>query len=310
MIEAMRITLGDLRFDALAAGPAGGEPVLLPEFADCWHPNMQALAGAGYCAAAVEHRDYSPGARPFNVTDYAMDRLVADALGFADLLGWTTFHLIAHDWGGMVAWTLAGAHPDRLRSLSVLATLHPVALRTEAAADEAQNRRLDDIRFFRQPPGGIVEAALLANRAARMRAACGRNIPPALVDANAERLSRPCALTATLNWYRAGAEDLAVPADRITTPTIYIWGDQDAALGEGAARRTADCVDATYRFCILQGKSHWLPEQALARSHRCCLIIFVPVRGDYSDESAFHSTLAVAREGIAGAQNPDFLENQ
>jgi pimeloyl-ACP methyl ester carboxylesterase len=265
MIEAMRIKLGNLSFDALAAGPKNGEPVLLlhgwPEFADCWRQIMHALAGAGYRAVAVDQRGYSPGARPLHVTDYAMDRLIDDALGFADHQGWTTFHLVAHDWGGMVAWTLAGSHADRLRTLSVLATPHPVALSTEAAADDAQYHRLDYIRFFRQPDG-VAEAALLADGAARLRAAYGGNIPSVLVDANVERLSRPGALTATLNWYRAVTPDLAVPAGRITTPTLYIWGTKDAALGEGAARRTKDYVDGPYRFHVLEGKSHWLPEQA------------------------------------------------
>ena len=83
-----------------------------------------------------------------------------------------------------------------------------------------------------------------ASLATRLRAAYGGNIPAALVDGNVERLSRPGALNATLNWYRAVAEDLAMPAGRITTPTLYIWGAQDAALGAGAARRTADYVDA------------------------------------------------------------------
>jgi pimeloyl-ACP methyl ester carboxylesterase len=265
MIEAICITVGELIFDGLAAGPVGGEPALLlhgwPEFADCWRPIMQALAGAGYRTVAVDQRGYSQGARPFNVTDYAMDRLVADALSFADQLQWTTFHLIAHDWGGMIAWTLAGAHPNRLRSLSVLATPHPVALSTEAATDEAQYHRLDYVRFFRRP-GGVAEATLLANGAARLRAAYGGHIAPELVDANIERLSRPGTLTATLNWYRAVAEDLTVWAERISTPTLYIWGDQDAALGAGAAQRTADYVDAPYRFHILKGRSHWLPEQS------------------------------------------------
>jgi pimeloyl-ACP methyl ester carboxylesterase len=192
MITAMRIALGDLSFDALATGPEGGEPVLLlhgwPGFADCWRLIMQAPAGAGYRAVAVDQRGYSPGARPLDVTDYAMDRLVADALGFADQLGWTTFHLVAHDWGSMAALMLAGAHPERLRSLSVLATPHPVALSTESAADELQYHRLDYIRFFRQP-GGVAEVALLADGAARLRAAYGGNIPPAPVDANVERPS-------------------------------------------------------------------------------------------------------------------------
>lgn len=95
MITAMHIKLGGLSFDALAAGPEGGEPVLLlhgwPEFADCWRPIMQALAGAGYRAVAVDQRGYSPDVRPLDVADYAMDWLVADTLGFADQLGWTTF---------------------------------------------------------------------------------------------------------------------------------------------------------------------------------------------------------------------------
>ena len=82
------------------------------------------------------------------------------------------------------------------------------------------------------------------------------------MDHNVERLSQPRALTASLNWYRAAPEGLAVPAGRITTPTLYIWGDQDAALGVGAAQRTASYVDGPYRFHILKGKSHWLPEQA------------------------------------------------
>jgi pimeloyl-ACP methyl ester carboxylesterase len=265
MIEAICITVGELMFDGLAAGPGGGEPVLLlhgwPEFADCWRPIMQALAEAGYRTIAVDQRGYSPGARPFNVTDYTLDRLVADTLSFADQLQWTTFHLIGHDWGGMVAWTLAGDHPDRLRSLSVLATPHPVALSTEAATDEAQYHRLDYVRFFRQP-GGVAEAMLLANGAERLRAAYGDHIAPELVDANIERLSRPGTLTATLNWYRAVAEDLTVWAERIRTPTLYIWGDQDVALGAGAAQRTSDYVDAPYRFHILKGRSHWLPEQS------------------------------------------------
>lgn len=265
MIEAICIKVGEFVFDGLAAGPEGGEPVLLlhgwPEFADCWRPIVQALAGAGYRAVAVDQRGYSRGARPSNVADYSMDNLVADALSFADQLQWTTFHLVGHDWGGLIAWTLAGAHPNRLRSLSVLATPHPVALSTEAATDKAQYHRLDYVRFFRQP-GGIAETTLLADGAARLRAAYGDHMPSELIDANVERLSRPGALTATLNWYRAVAEDLTIWAERIRTPTLYIWGDQDAALGPTAAERTAEYVDGLYRFYILKGRSHWLPEQS------------------------------------------------
>ncbi len=264
MIKPINIRLDTMTFNALVAGPENGEPVLLlhgwPEFSDCWRPIMQQLATAGYRALAVDQRGYSPAARPEAITDYAIDLLVADALGFAEQQGWACFHLVAHDWGGVVAWALAGAHSDRLRSLAVLATPHPVALAEESTADKAQYHRLDYVRFFRQP-GGVAEMALLADGAARLRASYGGHVPVDLVDANIARLSRPGALTATLNWYRAPDDSLAVPAGRISTPTLYLWGDQDAALGEGAAKRTAAFVDAPYRFHILKGASHWLPEQ-------------------------------------------------
>jgi pimeloyl-ACP methyl ester carboxylesterase len=264
-LEALTITIDSRRYDALAAGPADGEFVLLlhgwPEFADCWTEELHALGAAGYRAVAVNQRGYSPGARPTEIADYLVEHLVADALGFAQSQGAPRFHLIAHDWGGMVAWALAGAHPDRLRSLAVLATPHPVALREAAAADEAQYHRLDYVRFF-QLPDGEAETALLADGAARLRSDYGNRIPTDLVDRNVARLSEPGALTATLNWYRGVDADFTVPAGRITVPTLYIWGSEDAALGRGAAEGTANFVDAAYDFVILDGVSHWIPEEA------------------------------------------------
>lgn len=264
-LEQLRITIGPLTYDALAAGPTGGDFVLLlhgwPEFADCWTEVLHALGAAGYRAVAVNQRGYSPGARPSEIADYLVEHLVADALGFAESQGVQRFHLIAHDWGGMVAWALASAHPDRLRSLAVLATPHPVALQQAAAADQEQYHRLDYVRFF-QLPDGAAEEALLADGAARLRGDYGDRIPAELVANNVRRLAEPGALTATLNWYRGVDANFTVPAGRISVPTLYIWGSADAALGRGAAERTADFVDAPYDFVVLDGVSHWIPEEA------------------------------------------------
>ncbi|GAA2839516.1 alpha/beta fold hydrolase [Crossiella cryophila] len=264
MIEHLTLANGPHRHTAIAAGPADGELVLLlhgwPEFADCWTEHVRALAAAGYRAVAVDQRGYAPGARPPGITDYTVPLLVADALSFADTLGAARFHLIAHDWGGLVAWALASAHPERLRSLSVLATPHPVALREQQETDPDQHSRLDYVRFF-QLPDGQAEASLLAEDAARLRAAYEGKVDGDLVARNVRRLSEPGALTATLNWYRAVDEKLTIPAGRIRTPTLYLWGSADRALGRGAALRTAEFVDAPYRLEILPGASHWLPEE-------------------------------------------------
>jgi len=264
-LEELTINVGPHRYDALAAGPRDGDFVLLlhgwPEFASSWTEELHALADAGYRAVAVDQRGYSPGARPSEITDYSVEHLVDDALAFADAQGAGRFHLVAHDWGGMVAWALATAHPERLKSLSVLATPHPQALTQAAAADPSQYHRLDYVRFFRQPDGAA-EASLLADGAARLRRAYDGRVPHHLVEDNIRRLSMPGALTPTLNWYRAVDDALTVPAGSITVPTLYIWGSEDGALGREAAQNTKDFIHAPYRFEILEGASHWLPEEA------------------------------------------------
>lgn len=263
-LDELSIAVGPYRYDALAAGPQSGEFVLLlhgwPEFATWWTEALRALADVGYRAIAVDQRGYSPGARPLQIADYAVENLVTDVLGFADSQGAERFHLVAHDWGGMVAWALATTHPKRLKSLTVLSTPHPAALQTAASADPGQYHRLDYVRFFRRP-GGVAERALLADNAARLRSAYGGRIPEQLVEDSVRRLSEPGALTATLNWYRAVDDAFTIPAGRINVPTLYVWGSADAALGRDAAQRTADYIDAPYRFEALEGASHWLPKE-------------------------------------------------
>ncbi|MBP2472054.1 pimeloyl-ACP methyl ester carboxylesterase [Crossiella equi] len=267
--ENLTLHIGAHSHTALATGPADGQLVLFlhgwPEFADCWQHHLAVLGRAGYRAVAVDQRGYATGARPSDPADYAVPTLVRDALGFADALGAQRFHLVAHDWGGMVAWSLAGHHPERLSSLSVLATPHPEALHAEQRRDEQQDRRLDYVRFFRQRDGAP-EASLLAEDGARIRLAYGGKLPEHLVANNIRRLQEPGALSATLNWYRAMGEDLHVRAPRITTPTLYAWGALDAALGRGAAERTREFVDAEYEFVEYADGSHWLPEERPAET--------------------------------------------
>ncbi|WP_329561249.1 alpha/beta fold hydrolase [Kitasatospora sp. NBC_01266] len=258
-----QLTVGPYTFDALTAGPDSGELVLLlhgfPEFADCWTAELQALAEAGYRAVAVDQRGYSPAARPDAVTDYAVEELVADALGFADALGAPTFHLVAHDWGGLVAWALAATHPQRLRTLSVLSTPHPSALYSALNGEGDQQERSQYIRHFRLP-GQVAEQGLLADDAAGLRAVYRGALPQHLIESNVARLSEPGVLTGGLNWYRAISEDLLIPAGEITVPTLFVWGTEDRALGREAAELTAQHVSAPYRFVALEGAGHWLPE--------------------------------------------------
>ncbi|AUG80611.1 Alpha/beta hydrolase [Kitasatospora sp. MMS16-BH015] len=261
-VTPFELRLGDHAFQAYSAGPRTGELVLLlhgfPEFADSWGPALPALGAAGYHAVAVDQRGYSPGARPEPVAAYAVPELVADVLGFAEALGAERFHLLAHDWGGLVAWALAARHPERLRTLAVLSTPHPAALHEALGLANDQAERSRYVQLFRAPDHAA-ERVLLAEEAAALRGAYRGHLPEEQVTRNVERLVAG-ALTGGLNWYRAVEGTLRVEAGPVTVPTLYVWGTEDQALGRDAAELTAKYVEGPYRFLALDGASHWLPE--------------------------------------------------
>jgi pimeloyl-ACP methyl ester carboxylesterase len=260
--ERLTLDVNGYSFDAGACGPTDAPLVLFlhgwPSFADSWREIMPRVSAAGYRAVAVDQRGYSPRARPPEIADYAIDHLLADIEGFASQLsGNARFHLVGHDWGGIIAWPYAAHHPDRLASLTVLSTPHAKA-HIEAMRNDPEQREMSTyIGVFRQP-GHVAEQALLKEGARKLRAIYGGKCPQ--VEDNIARLSEPGALTATLNWYRA--LDNKLLGRPVATPTLYIWGSEDLALGRTGAKATGQFVTGPYQFEILEGYSHWLPEEA------------------------------------------------
>ena len=260
-VRRILLDTGSYRFDALDAGRQSGPLALLlhgwPEFAQMWTPVIEALGSDGRHAVAVDQRGYSPGARPLDVHEYSTRALVTDVFGFADALGAAQFDLVAHDWGGIVAWIAAGVRPDRVRSLTVLAIPHPKALALARASDPDQQRRLAYIGLH-VAPEHKAEHVYLADGAAKLRRLYGDRVPAAHIDDYVRRLVEPGVLTATLNWYRA---EPSGDVPDCTVPTLYMWGSEDVALGERAALSTRDFVHAPYRFERLDGVSHWIADE-------------------------------------------------
>jgi pimeloyl-ACP methyl ester carboxylesterase len=261
MIELLQLRARGLVFDALAAGPATGEPVVLlhgfPQTSACWTRVLEALAAAGYRAVAPDQRGYSPTARPNAVRAYRMPELVADVVAIADGLGATRVHLVGHDWGGAVAWNLAGRHPERVATLTAVSTPHPGAF-ARALTTGTQPLRSAYIPLFRTPR--LPELLLGAYRQWGLHLLLARSgLGSEWVDTYTGALAQPGALSAALAWYRA-ATPFSLRTPRVRVPTLYVWGSGDPALGAGAATRTARWVSGAYRFEVLPGAGHWLPE--------------------------------------------------
>jgi pimeloyl-ACP methyl ester carboxylesterase len=208
---------------------------------------------------APAQRGYSPRARPTGVAEYATEKLAGDVLAIADAIGAGRFHLVGHDWGGVLGWMLAAGRHDRIRSVTSLSTPHPAAL-ADVAWRSTQLLRSAYLPFFRFP--AIPERVLLAGGGAVLRRLLvNAGLDGERAEAYTRAMTEPGALTAALAWYRGASLRLARLGPAAAT-VLYIWGSGDAALGRAAAEQTAHHVRGRYRFEVLEGVSHWIPEEA------------------------------------------------
>lgn len=241
-------------------GPIDGPVVIalhgFPQTSASWSLVTPLLVDAGYRVLAPDQRGYSVGARPQDVASYAMGPLTADVLALADAAGARRFHLLGHDWGAAVAWTLAGRHADRVVSLSAVSVPHPAAL-TRALAGP-QVLRSWYMGLFQLPR--LPERLLRARDGAFTRRLLGGTGMRSVDDA-VRLLADPRTATATLNWYRALRLRGQLRAGIVRLPTLFVWSDEDTAIGRRAAEGAADFVTASYRFEVLRGASHWIPEE-------------------------------------------------
>lgn len=263
MAESMsELRRGELTFPVRTAGPHDGEPVIFlhgfPQTSAAWSPYLARFSAAGFRAIAPDQRGYAATARPINVDHYAIDRLVADVLGIADGMSINRFHLVGHDWGGMVGWALAAARPERLASLTSVSTPHPRAL-ASSLWRSSQLARSWYVGLFQIPR--IPERLLTTRNGALLRRILRHSgLPDAYARTYAATMLESGAMTAALNYYRAVRPGHALAAGGITVPTLYVWSTNDIALGPVAARSTGGEVEGPYRFEVLDGASHWIPE--------------------------------------------------
>jgi pimeloyl-ACP methyl ester carboxylesterase len=258
-MPVQHVSVDELTFTVHTNGPDDGPAVLLlhgfPQGPGCYDAVLPRLHGAGLRTIVPAQRGYSPGARPTGDDAYAVEHLVADALGLLDALGVGYAHVVGHDWGAAVAWQLAARHPGRVSSLVAASVGHPTALSDALATDADQRSRSAYMRDFAVP--GAAEQ-VLAGGTDRLRALVGEG------HDLAEAVTGPAGLDAALGWYRArGSAEFRATPD-VEVPTTFLWGTEDEFLGRTQAVSTGRHVLAEYRFVELAGVGHWIPEDAAA----------------------------------------------
>ncbi|MEU4162867.1 alpha/beta fold hydrolase [Actinoplanes sp. NPDC026670] len=256
-----------MRFGVSDEGPVGAETVVLlhgfPQSAQSWAGVSRPLVAAGYRVIAPDQRGYTPLARPRSRRAYRLNELVADVVALIDAAGAERVHLVGHDWGGGVAWMVAATRPDRLHTLTAVSAPHPRAV-VKAMLTGRQSWQAWHVGFFQLP--WLPEAAI-RSRGGRLAVAMleRSGLSTDLAKTYADRLiNDPDGLACALRWYRAMPLDTAVGlrTGAVTVPTTYVWSTDDIAIGRRAAELTSRWVTGPFDFKVLDGVSHWIPEQA------------------------------------------------
>lgn len=245
------------RFPVHDTGPSDGIPVILlhgfPQDASTFDRVVPVLHPQGLRTLVPLQRGYAASARPPHRWDYRLAELVGDVVALIDATGHRAAHVVGHDWGATVGWSLAARHPDRVHTLTALSVPHPAAF-LEAFLRSDQAVKSAYIAMFQFP----VLPELVLRRT--LESTLTRSGLPAQDSARYCASMAGGALTAALHWYRALlVSGLRSAAGAITVPTSYVWGRRDFALGEVGALRTEAHVSADYRFVPLDA-GHWLPE--------------------------------------------------
>ena len=266
---------------------AGSGPLILfvhgfPEFWYAWKTQLEEFARDRH-AVAPDMRGYNLSEKPPELKAYRPKLLVEDLRALIDHLDGRPCVLVAHDWGGAVAWNFAARYPEYLSHLVIINAPHPIPFARALRDDPAQIEASQYMLLLRDPKAERVLSEDNYRRLAGMLAAFGDNTPW-LSETDLQRYreawAQPGALTASLNYYRASplhppipgapaqSELKLDPADfTVNVPTLVIWGEQDRALRPVLLEGLEKVVPNLTVKRVPEG-SHWVVHEQPAAVHR------------------------------------------
>jgi pimeloyl-ACP methyl ester carboxylesterase len=266
-ITETAVDSGGVQLNVATAGT--GAPVLLlhgfPDSWKLWRIQMEALAAKGFRVIAPDLRGHGASDRPADVAAYRMPVVIADIAAVLEHFGVQRTAVVGHDWGAAVAWNLTHRHPDLVDRLAALSVGHPGA---NLAAGLRQRQLSWYMLWFLHV--GVAERVLPERDWHAFRgwawdgAARGSNQE---MDRQIADLSRPGALAAALNLYRANIRpenyflSEVPPMPHVSCPVLGVWSSGDAFLSEEQMTGSAAFVDGPWRYERLPG-GHWIPAQS------------------------------------------------
>lgn len=268
------VSANGIRIHLAEHGPADGPLVVLlhgfPEFWWTWRHQLTALGDAGFHAVAPDLRGYGDTDKP--PRGYDLWTLAGDCAGLIRALGERRAHVVGHDWGAAIAWTVAALHPRLVVSLTALGAPHPTTLRDALLRDPlGQGRASRYMAGFQLPR--LPERSLRGpSRVPRiMRAWAGPEWAGTADFAEAVARTTEAMRISTvahccLEYYRWAVRSQARPDGRrfahavagpVGVPVLQVHGAEDPCVLDATMRRTARRAGAGFAHHALPATGHF-----------------------------------------------------
>ena len=245
MTEPETLTLhnGPLTFSALVQG-SGPLVLCLHGFPDnlrSFRHQLPVLAEAGYRAVSVNLRGYEPSSQPKDNV-YVLDAIAEDIVACLDELDAEKAHLIGHDWGAAIAYTVGAAVPKRFRSLTTMAVPHSGRFLSDALRHPKQLRLSWYMMFFQLR--GIADYHLQRKDFEFIRMlwrhwSPGWELPEDEMQNVIDTFRQPGVVKAALAYYRTALNPRALPLSTkarrdawfpVPVPTLALTGERDGCI--------------------------------------------------------------------------------
>jgi pimeloyl-ACP methyl ester carboxylesterase len=260
-----------VRIHVVEEGPEDGPPVLFlhgfPEFWWSWRHQLAACAASGYRAVAMDLRGFGESDKPESVADYAAANSFGDISSVVASLGGRVA-LVAHDWGGSLGWAFAALSSANVERLVIMNLPHLNTYRD--VFHHLPQLQASWYMFFFQFEG-VAEEVLSRNSYELFREWFYGTASVKIADEDVARyievFSRPGALTAGLNWYRANVPPASYLSENrpvlppITCPSMLLWGLDDAYLSFDLGRRSGEFVTGPFALHAFPDTGHWIQQE-------------------------------------------------
>jgi epoxide hydrolase 4 len=232
-----------------------------PDFWYTWRDQMQVLGDAGYHCVAMDLRGYNLSDKPKGLENYDMRLLVGDVLSVIRANGKQKAIVMAHDWGGAIAWQVALNAPQAVEKLIVLNLPHPRGLSRELANNPEQQKASEYARRFQEPDSHTkLNAAALAGWVKDPEA---RKL---YVEAFERSSLESMMAYYQRNYPRPPYQESTDPR-KLSMPVLLIHGLKDTALLSPALNGTWNFVDDLTLVTIPEA-SHFVQQDATQKVSR------------------------------------------